>query len=218
MDKQRPPTRVGIHRRPLEDASSRANSATPPSSRPSDKPSAPHHERLKHRKTSPKNSTGPIVVSENQQASVTTARPGLTSGERKEIDNKRASAISNTSSTASANGVGRKSRIGPWQLGKTIGRGGCSTVRAVRHTVSGQFAAAKIVSKKFAETARAQSLANLIQSAETDSSLFIDGKIIPVGLEREIVIMKLLEHKNIVRLYDVWENHNQLSVSSFFTL
>ena len=34
--------------------------------------------------------------------------------------------------------------------------------------------------------------------------------MVPSGIEREIVIMKLLEHPNIVKLYDVWENKNEL--------
>jgi serine/threonine-protein kinase HSL1, negative regulator of Swe1 kinase len=123
---------------------------------------------------------------------------------------KRLSAISTASSNNSARANRRKSHIGPWQLGKTIGRGGCSRVRAVRNIYTGQYGAAKIISKSFAENARAQSLANLIKSAESDASLSVNGKVIPFGLEREIVIMKLLEHQNIVRLYDVWENHNEL--------
>ena len=73
------------------------------------------------------------------------------------------------------------------------------------------YGAAKIISKANAEKVRALSLANLIESAEKgDQNLLVDGKIIPFGLDREITIMKLLEHKNIVRLYDIWENRNEL--------
>jgi serine/threonine protein kinase len=83
-------------------------------------------------------------------------------------------------------------------------------VRLVRHSGTGQFGAAKIISKATAEKVRALSLAYLIQSAEQDSSLYPDGKVIPFGLEREICIMKLLDHDNIVRLYDIWENRDEL--------
>ena len=124
---------------------------------------------------------------------------------------KRDSEISNASNTSS-NGRRRKTHIGPWQLGKTIGRGGCSRVRIVRHQNTGQHGAAKIISKATAERVRALSLANLIESAAEESSMFPGGKVIPFGLEREIVIMKLLEHRNIVRLHDVWENRNELYV------
>lgn len=33
---------------------------------------------------------------------------------------------------------------------------------------------------------------------------------LPYGIEREVVIMKLIEHPNIMRLYDVWENKGEL--------
>ncbi|KAI4803440.1 Pkinase-domain-containing protein, partial [Aureobasidium sp. EXF-8846] len=108
----------------------------------------------------------------------------------------------------------RKSFVGRWQLGKTIGQGGCSTVRLVRHKDTGQIGAAKIISRKMAETVRAQSLANLAEMPDKSlQDLVAAGKAMPPpppGLLREIAIMKLLDHPNIVRLYDVWENHNEL--------
>ena len=85
-------------------------------------------------------------------------------------------------------------------------------MRAVRHRFTGQYGAAKIISKSVAEKARALSLANLVKSAEEGDTGLVNGKVIPFGLEREIVIMKLLDHPNIVRLYDVWENRNELLV------
>lgn len=122
---------------------------------------------------------------------------------------KRDSEISNASTNASTGGR-RKTHIGPWQLGRTIGKGGCSRVRIVRHTLTGQMGAAKIISKATAEKVRALSLANLVESAQYDPTLFASSKIIPFGLEREICIMKLLDHPYIVRLYDIWENRNEL--------
>lgn len=123
---------------------------------------------------------------------------------------KRDSEISNTSTISSTGGRKRKTHIGPWQLGRTIGRGGCSRVRIVRHSATGQYGAAKIISKATADRVRALSLANLVVSAEQDEPMFPGGKAIPVGLEREICIMKLLNHPNIVRLYDIWENRSEM--------
>ncbi|KAL1606654.1 serine/threonine-protein kinase gin4 [Paraconiothyrium brasiliense] len=122
---------------------------------------------------------------------------------------KRDSEISNASTNASTGGR-RKTHIGPWQLGKTVGKGGCSRVRIVRHSGTGQFGAAKIISKSTAEKVRALSLANLCESAQYDPTLFAGGKAIPFGLEREICIMKLLDHPYIVKLFDIWENRNEL--------
>jgi len=125
---------------------------------------------------------------------------------------KRDSEISNAASTSS--GGTRKRTIGQWQLGRTIGRGGCSTVRLVRHVVTGQVGAVKVISRKTAEQVRAQSLANLAAAPDPSlQDLVAAGKAMPPpppGLMREIAIMKLLDHPNIVRLYDVWENHNEL--------
>lgn len=100
--------------------------------------------------------------------------------------------------------------MGPWQLGMTIGKGSSGRVRKARHAVTGQDAAIKIVSKKVAEKLRTTSLANM----DTFISQQQQGKrAIPFGIEREVVIMKLIEHPNIISLYDVWENRGELYVS-----
>jgi serine/threonine-protein kinase HSL1 (negative regulator of Swe1 kinase) len=127
-------------------------------------------------------------------------------------DSKRASQISSTSTNAEAQGRRRKTHIGPWELGADVGKGGCGKVRKVRHRVTGQQAAAKIISKRIAETARAESLASLVESSRRPNAgaLALGANIIPFGIEREVVIMKLLKHPNIVQLFDVWENRNEL--------
>lgn len=123
-------------------------------------------------------------------------------------DSKRNSAISDASTIASNPPARRrwKRTIGPWNLGATVGTGGTSRVRLVRHFQTGQKAVVKIISKHDADRLRAVSMAHL---AAGDLALRGCG-IIPFGLEREIVIMKLLNHKNIVKLYDLWENHNEM--------
>ncbi|CAN9458279.1 unnamed protein product [Alternaria sp. RS040] len=203
----RPPTR----RRAFGDGTNRANEGPRPqrgnekrsdSYASSSPPPLPHNESIvpngtlsvRHEDVSP----------ENKRLSAVQAHEG------RPHNPKRDSEISNASTNASNSNRRRKTHIGPWQLGRTIGRGGCSRVRLVRHSGTGQFGAAKIISKATAEKVRALSLANLIQSAEKESSLYPDGKVIPFGLEREICIMKLLDHPNIVRLYDIWENRDEL--------
>lgn len=122
-------------------------------------------------------------------------------------DWKRNSAISTTSTNTSSRQ--RKAYIGHWQLGKTVGKGGCSRVRAVRHRYTQQVGAVKIIARSTAESTRAQSLAHLHEHARSNN--VVSGyRPIPTGLEREIALMKLLEHDNIVKLFDVWENRNEL--------
>ena len=71
-------------------------------------------------------------------------------------------------------------------------------VRIARHTKTGQYAAVKIVSK--------QQLLNsttLARPADTPEHMLL-------SIEREIVIMKLIAHPNVMRLYDVWETSSEL--------
>lgn len=72
-------------------------------------------------------------------------------------------------------------------------------VRIARHTKTRQYAAVKIVSKNA-----------LVNSRMSLSSLAEDHERILQGIEREIVIMKLIEHPNVMRLYDVWETSTEL--------
>jgi serine/threonine-protein kinase HSL1 (negative regulator of Swe1 kinase) len=72
-------------------------------------------------------------------------------------------------------------------------------VRIARHSKTGQYAAIKIVSK----TA-------LVNSRRSIQGLDEHADRILLGIEREIVIMKLIDHPNIMRLYDVWETSTEL--------
>ncbi|KAK7686239.1 hypothetical protein QCA50_010459 [Cerrena zonata] len=89
--------------------------------------------------------------------------------------------------------------IGMWKMGREIGRGASGRVRIARHSKTGQYAAVKIVSKQFIVSSR-MSLHDIGEDADR----------ILRDLEREIVVMKLIEHPNIMRLYDVWETSSDL--------
>ncbi|KAI0591231.1 Serine/threonine-protein kinase GIN4 [Pyrenophora tritici-repentis] len=204
----RPPTR----RRALGDGTNRANEI-PRTQRRDEKHNNDHApssatQQLPHNESIVPNGT--LAVRHEQASPENKRLSAVQAHEGRPHNSKRDSEISNASTNASISNRRRKTHIGPWQLGRTIGRGGCSRVRLVRHSGTGQYGAAKIISKATAEKVRALSLANLIQSAEQDGSLYSDGKAIPFGLEREICIMKLLDHPNIVRLYDIWENRDEL--------
>ena len=108
--------------------------------------------------------------------------------------------------------------IGLWKVGRTIGKGSSGTllyispftqadippictagrVRIARHTKTGQYAAVKIVSKHHLVNSTM-----LARPADTPEHMLL-------SIEREIVIMKLIEHPNVMRLYDVWETSSEL--------
>ncbi|KAG9309519.1 Pkinase-domain-containing protein [Chiua virens] len=87
--------------------------------------------------------------------------------------------------------------IGLWKVGRTIGKGSSGRVRIARHTKTGQYAAVKIVSKQHLNST------NIARPADTPEHMLL-------SIEREIVIMKLIEHPNVMRLYDVWETSSEL--------
>ncbi|CAK7274575.1 serine/threonine-protein kinase gin4 [Sporothrix epigloea] len=104
----------------------------------------------------------------------------------------------------------KKSRIGPWQLGKTLGKGSSARVRAARHCSTHQPVAVKIIAKKTARMTQSGSIAQLDQF---DSNLpeNVNGvRRMPLAIEREVAILKLIEHPNIVKLHDIWENRNEI--------
>ncbi|PVH99220.1 Pkinase-domain-containing protein [Periconia macrospinosa] len=210
-------TNPATRRRPLGDGTSRANQDRrlhSPQHRHKSKSydvpsSSPKH--IPRNESLIQNGSSLAVRHQLPQPSPQHKRVSAVVEESRPRDSKRDSEISNASTVSSSvGGRKRKTHIGPWQLGKTIGRGGCSRVRIVRHSATGQLGAAKIISKSMADKVRALSLANLAASAENDVTLFPGEKTIPFGLEREICIMKLLDHPNIVRLYDIWENRSEI--------
>ena len=54
---------------------------------------------------------------------------------------------------------------------------------------------------------QSQSIAAMDRSSEPG---LWGQQTIPCAIEREVVIMKLIEHPNIIGLYDVWENRGEL--------
>ena len=76
--------------------------------------------------------------------------------------------------------------VGPYRLEKTLGKGQTGLVKMGTHCVQGKRVAIKIINKdKLSES--------VLQK-----------------VEREIAIMKLIEHPNVLALYDVYENRKYL--------
>ncbi|OAF68831.1 hypothetical protein A3Q56_03421 [Intoshia linei] len=76
--------------------------------------------------------------------------------------------------------------IGPYRLDRTLGRGQTGVVRVGVHYKSGKLVAAKIIDR-------------------TKLSPTVLTKV-----EREIAIMKLIDHPHVLALYDVYESRNYL--------
>lgn len=205
---ERPPTR----RQPLGDATLRVNnllSSTPPrrlEPLSSSSPHMPHHESLKPNGILQLRDTpgSPATNAENKRLSAITSEDKTKSN--------RNSQISTTSTNASGKSR-RKTHVGPWQLGKTLGKGATGRVRLAKHALTGQFAAIKIVSKKSAALVQSTSLSGMDTMVTGPPVVGSNGgRLMPFGIEKEVVIMKLIEHPNIINLYDVWENRGELWV------
>lgn len=89
-------------------------------------------------------------------------------------------------------------KIGPWKLGATLGKGATGRVFLATNAKTGQKAAVKVVSK------------SALTTEEPDGDKGCDSAGLSYGIEREIIIMKLLNHPNVLRLYDVWETEKAL--------
>ncbi|UKZ67744.1 uncharacterized protein TrAtP1_008902 [Trichoderma atroviride] len=122
---------------------------------------------------------------------------------------KRLSQASYASTSSSQSRKNYKTHIGPWQLGKTLGKGSSARVRLCRHSITHQMAAVKIVNRRMAYLVQDSSLAAL---SKWDSTLpEVNGEMrVPVAIEREVAILKLIEHPNIMKLYDIWENRSEI--------
>jgi serine/threonine-protein kinase HSL1 (negative regulator of Swe1 kinase) len=224
MESKHPQDRAPSRRLPLGDATRRVNNSQKPAqqqySQGSPTSRIPHHESLKpdgilqtmDPSPSPTRDSPPKVVAENKRLSAVTRDSHPNSNRDSQIS---------TTSTASGGKSRRKTHVGPWQLGKTLGKGATGRVRLAKHAVTGQTAAIKIVSKKSAALVQSASMANM---DETLTAVAITGnssgtRLMPFGIEREVVIMKLIEHPNIINLYDVWENRGELyGLSKLVTL
>jgi serine/threonine-protein kinase HSL1, negative regulator of Swe1 kinase len=79
----------------------------------------------------------------------------------------------------------------------TVGR-----VRLAKNVNTGQLAAVKIVPKSVTPMAKKKDDGKG-KGEKNDGGL-------SYSIEREVVIMKLIEHPNVMSLYDVWENRGEL--------
>jgi serine/threonine-protein kinase HSL1 (negative regulator of Swe1 kinase) len=192
----------GSHRKrqPLMDASSRVN-----------------HSR------SPNAETPRLIIEESEMKTPDRMSLLMTPTPRRNKENDRLSVATDMQPDSARNSImsaasilshkgKRKTHVGPWQLGRTLGKGATGRVRLAKHAVTGNTAAIKIVSKKSAAMVQSESIAAMDRNVGNFSANTTTRQM-PCGIEREVVIMKLIEHPNVISLYDVWENRGELFVA-----
>ncbi|KAK6865086.1 Pkinase-domain-containing protein [Apiospora arundinis] len=119
---------------------------------------------------------------------------------------KRASQISTSSGASSSK---RKTHVGPWHLGKTLGKGSAGRVRLARHSETGENAAVKILPKHGVRLTQAGSLQD-IDAWDQSKDDFKRQNRMPLSIEREVALLKLIDHPNIMKIYDIWENRSEI--------
>ncbi|KAH8684631.1 hypothetical protein BGZ60DRAFT_548313 [Tricladium varicosporioides] len=206
----RPPTR----RPPLGEATRRINN-TQGNQVPLNQTALPHHESLRLdgllqiHKAIP-GSLLSLDHSTSPESSVINPRLSAISRHYPTTGSNRNSQISTVSTNASDPQRRLKKYIGPWKLGKDLGKGATARVRKARHAFTGQEAAIKIVQKDNAQMSQAGSLLELAGAESRDLESEDGPRRMPVGIEREVAIMKLIQHPNVMKLYDIWENRTEI--------
>ncbi len=203
-------------RAPLGEATDRINNSAPKASYKSSRSQEPelepnplrarHSDRHSYGTPTPRPGPGDaasIATSVAASTPIEQQVPGVSGGEQDE--DKRNSQIS----TSTASSGKHKTHIGPWNLGKTLGRGSASRVRLARHQTTGQLAAVKILSRNSNQMSQAGSLVEL-DKWDRRRGEYASENYIPLAIEREIAMLKLIDHPNIVKLYDIWENRQEM--------
>ncbi|KAI0729861.1 Pkinase-domain-containing protein [Fomitopsis betulina] len=88
--------------------------------------------------------------------------------------------------------------VGPWVIGECVGKGASGHVKIAKHRRTGQLAAVKILPLQPFVKNRADAAAQ----AKLDKQR--------LGIDREITMMKLMNHPNIMHIYDVYEGEKEL--------
>jgi serine/threonine-protein kinase HSL1 (negative regulator of Swe1 kinase) len=208
------PPRPPARRAPLGEATRRINNVQNDTSQSSKKVPMAHYDSHDRSPPSPVSQTDDCLHHDTRRSgspnsNVINPRLSAISKGYATTDSNRNSQISTVSTNAS-DSKKRKSCIGPWQLGKTLGSGATARVRKARHTTTGQIAAVKIVQKKSAILSQAGSLKDLDEAEAALPDPGDGSRRMPIGIEREVAIMKLVQHPNIMRLYDIWENRTEM--------
>lgn len=193
-----------LRRQPLGEATPRVNNSQdqgPITSKASENPGS----RLPaQHKSQARNRCAPMSQVEMQS----TRNPPVNAQRAQAIKHQAADLRRNSHNSAASGAFDQqKTHIGPWNLGKTLGEGATARVRKARHRYTGAVTAVKIVMKTHAQLSQAGSLANFDRRDQKPGNGI---RQMPLGIEREVAIMKLIDHPHVMKLYDIWENHNEM--------
>jgi serine/threonine-protein kinase HSL1 (negative regulator of Swe1 kinase) len=96
----------------------------------------------------------------------------------------------------------KKEHVGPWMLGKMLGKGTSGQVRLGKHERSGEYVAIKVLPKIL--------LPGRAEYHENGDRIRQIGGSFSHGLEREVAVMKLMSHPNVIQLKEVWEGTSEV--------
>ena len=172
-------------------------------------PLIPHHESILPENADPVQPA--LCSSDDGQKKTGTANTDkrITALREEGQQDQNRTSVASQASTGLQSKRHHKGYIGPWQLGKDLGSGATGRVRLARHRVTGHLVAMKIVTRRAAAAMQSQSLMDMSNEVATAKP---GQKEIPVGIEREIIMMRLLDHPGVIKLYDVWESRGELWV------
>ncbi|KAI0138135.1 Pkinase-domain-containing protein [Hypoxylon sp. NC0597] len=195
-------------RTPLGDATARVINT--PSARPL-KPTNSQTSQPNPLKAHPTNQSTRQPISSRASGTTKLDKPQVHANPRSSVASQDVQQEDKRGSQVSTGGVipRRKTHIGPWALGKTLGCGSTARVRLVRHSSTGDYAAVKILSRTGISHTQPASIANLDKWDRTRSEYKLENRM-PINVEREVAIMKLIDHPNIVKLYDIWESRAEI--------
>ncbi|KAI0203311.1 hypothetical protein F4808DRAFT_40567 [Astrocystis sublimbata] len=206
-------------RTPLGDATDRVVNASPQKpvkhGRPLSKlepnplrinPAKQSSTKPSHPRATASSSRSIVANSKCQTAPTDPAPSAAPSGIKEPHTNHRFSQISTSSGTS---GGKRKTHIGPWQLGKTLGKGSAARVRLARHHTTQDVVAVKILAKNMTQLSQAGSMAEL-DKWDRNRDEFNSQRHMPLAIEREVAVLKLIDHPHIVKLHDIWENRAEI--------
>ncbi|KAI1259839.1 hypothetical protein F5Y18DRAFT_284555 [Xylariaceae sp. FL1019] len=210
------PRRTGSQHEPppLADSTDRVNNASPKKSDKTNRsrPDQSQPNPLRHRPSGiPAHMRAQSASSSAIPQSRDTTNPKAAQGQQDrhsvgdDPSDKRVSQLS----VSTASSARRKTHIGPWQLGKTLGTGSAARVRLARHYLTQEMVAVKILDRNSSKMTAAGSIADLDQWDRSRHEYQAQGHI-PMAIEREVAILKLIDHPNIVKLYDIWENRSEI--------